>query len=119
MFTVAAFLFLDVMRLYNAHTHIMDHSCLLHLAELCTPYVCVCILSLIHIVSMKQRGVTIRIITAIKQIIKPFVFFFKESRVKTKYLSQVDLWTHIFEIKTQDSAWCQFIIYTSIWDAKK
>lgn len=42
--------------------------------------VCVCLYikfdSITHIMSMKQRGVTIRIITAIKQIIKPFVLLF-------------------------------------------
>lgn len=48
--------------------------------------VCVCLYikfdSITHIVSMKQRGVTIRIITAIKQIIKPFVFFLKKAELR-------------------------------------
>lgn len=48
--------------------------------------VCVCLYikfdSITHIVSMKQRGVTIRIITAIKQIIKPFVFLKKKAELR-------------------------------------
>ena len=42
LFTIAAFLFLDAMLLCNAHSHIMDGCCLLHLAELCTLW-CLCV----------------------------------------------------------------------------
>lgn len=47
---IATFLSLDALLLCNARSHIMDHCCLLHLAELWTSCVtCICVLNKVQL----------------------------------------------------------------------